>query len=242
MAGTSLSTNTKKCSICGEVKPASAEYFHPNKGGKYGLRGQCIPCRRARVRAQIKEPQNAMRRKLYQDEYIASGRNAERNRKWRKSNPLAAAASKKRWRLKNPDRDRETAQRWRDQNRDKVRAKQKRAYDKLRSSPEYVLRVRMRKRIRAMLTGKAASQRTEEILGYTRSDLVSHIERQFTKGMTWEALLRGDIHIDHIIPVSAFNVTGVDCPEFKACWALTNLRPMWAADNFKKQAQVLTLL
>jgi hypothetical protein len=50
--------------------------------------------------------------------------------------------------------------------------------------------------------------------------------------MSWENY--GKWHIDHRIPIDAFNFT---CPEdidFTQCWALRNLRPLWAVDNIKK--------
>lgn len=77
------------------------------------------------------------------------------------------------------------------------------------------------------------------MLGYTAEQLRDHIQRQFTKGMTWELMGR-EIHIDHIIPVAAFIKDGVTDP--KIIHALPNLRPMWARDNWKKSAEVLTLL
>jgi len=35
----------KKCSKCGEEKPATTEYFYRSKSGKYGLCGRCKTCR-----------------------------------------------------------------------------------------------------------------------------------------------------------------------------------------------------
>ena len=34
----------KKCTKCGEVKPANREFFHPRKDSKDGLRNQCKTC------------------------------------------------------------------------------------------------------------------------------------------------------------------------------------------------------
>ncbi|TSA54091.1 MAG: hypothetical protein D4R45_04465, partial [Planctomycetaceae bacterium] len=65
-------------------------------------------------------------------------------------------------------------------------------------------------------------------------ELKIHLEKQFTKGMTWEKYMNGEIHIDHIIPKSIFNITGLNSKGFKKAWALENLRPMWAKDNMKK--------
>jgi hypothetical protein len=44
-------------------------------------------------------------------------------------------------------------------------------------------------------------------------------------------------HIDHIIPKSAFAYESPDDPEFKACWTLTNLRPLWKKANQDKKAK-----
>jgi hypothetical protein len=79
-----------------------------------------------------------------------------------------------------------------------------------------------------------------DIIDYDMKELKIHLEKQFTKGMTWEKFVAGEIHIDHIIPLNMFDVD--DQRELKSCWALSNLRPMWARDNIKKGAQRLTLI
>ena len=241
MAADDINTPFKRCSVCSEEKPATTEFFHPNKGGKYGLRGQCIPCRRGTIREQIKRPEIASRRKAYHEAAVASGKYAEWKRNWRIANPESARESKRKHVAKFADRYRERALEWRNRNREKVRDQQGRAYRKEMSCPANVLKRRFRARLRAMLKG-IGSMRTEEILGYSKEQLAAHIQRQFTAGMTWEKLMAGEIHIDHIVPVSSFNISGVDCPEFRACWSLPNLRPMWAKDNQRKQAKIEQLL
>ena len=77
--------------------------------------------------------------------------------------------------------------------------------------------------------GVAALERT---LGYSYADLHRHLERQFTRGMTWERFRAGDIHIDHIRPLNTFDLN--DPREADAAWALSNLRPLWAADNLRR--------
>lgn len=94
--------------------------------------------------------------------------------------------------------------------------------------------------VRTALVNNSRSQTLERRLGYSVAELRAHIERQFTQGMTWEAYGTGRIHLDHIHPISSFDMS--DDAEFKACWALTNLRPMWAADNLKKRAKIETLI
>jgi len=84
------------------------------------------------------------------------------------------------------------------------------------------------------------STKVEQTLGYTIQELSQHLERQFTKRMTWDAFMRGEIHIDHIIPQSEFNLG--DDEEYRACWALPNLQPLWAKDNIAKSNKVMTMI
>lgn len=73
----------------------------------------------------------------------------------------------------------------------------------------------------------------ESLVGYTVEDLKRHIERQFLPGMSWAR--RSEIDIDHIVPLRCFKFDGPDHPEFRAAWALTNLRPLWKSANVRKQ-------
>lgn len=72
-----------------------------------------------------------------------------------------------------------------------------------------------------------------EKIGYSIEALKRHLEKQFLPGMTWENY--GKWHIDHIIPKAAFNIESVNDIDFKRCWALKNLRPLWAHDNCSKR-------
>lgn len=69
-------------------------------------------------------------------------------------------------------------------------------------------------------------------LGYSGEELHRHLESQFTDGMSWDNM--SDWHIDHIRPVASFNYTTTECEDFKKCWALSNLQPLWAEDNMSK--------
>ena len=71
-----------------------------------------------------------------------------------------------------------------------------------------------------------------DILGYSKEELKNHLEKQFTKDMTWQAFRNGDIHIDHIKPQSLFNLKDIN--DVKECWSLNNLQPLWAKDNIAK--------
>lgn len=227
----------KKCTKCGEEKPATTEYFHNNRGGKYGLRAVCIPCWRSYTRQLIKRPETAEKRKKYSAQYVESGRRAKAQREWRKKNPASAKASAVKWKSKNKEHIREMALKCRERNRSAYREKQRRADAKLQTQPYHVIKKRLKARLRQMLKGTVLGS-SEKLFGFTRDELLKHIEGRFTDGMSWEALIRGEIHIDHKRPVSSFNITSIDDPDFNICWGLDNLQPLWARDNYLKGAKI----
>lgn len=93
--------------------------------------------------------------------------------------------------------------------------------------------------IRGAIRKGGISNTVERELGYTIADLVQHLERQFTKNMDWAAFTAGKIHIDHIMPQASFDLQ--DDVEWRACWAMSNLQPLWAKDNLTKRDKVLSL-
>lgn len=92
---------------------------------------------------------------------------------------------------------------------------------------------------RGLVAGKSGKS-WRDLVDYSLEDLVRHLERQFLPGMSWEN--RSEWHIDHIVPKSSFEFSTADCDGFKAAWALTNLRPLWASDNVRKQAKQIYLI
>jgi len=81
------------------------------------------------------------------------------------------------------------------------------------------------------LTGRKKSTRTEPMLGYSKSDLVSHIEGLFSPEMNWGNY--GDYwEIDHINPVSKMIKNGIT--DMKIINALSNLQPLTVDENRAK--------
>ena len=110
--------------------------------------------------------------------------------------------------------------------------------DKLRiqKSPKRRIHHRMSTALYLSLKDKKNGKSWEDILGYSTDDLIKHIESMFADGMTWNNM--GQWHIDHIIPKSFFEFNSTEDVEFRYCWSLENLRPLWAKDNQEKSAKV----
>ena len=106
-----------------------------------------------------------------------------------------------------------------------------------RKDPIIKMNERMSNGIRSSLQSNNLSKRGkhwEDLIGYTSQDLKKHIESLFTDGMTWEKLGKGEIQIDHIIPISFFVYISTGDVEFRMCWSLENLQPLWTKDNLEK--------
>lgn len=79
---------------------------------------------------------------------------------------------------------------------------------------------------------KRYSYRWDDVLDYSASDFITHMESLFDDGMTWQHFFAGQIHIDHIKPISLFDLN--DIRQVKECFSLSNLQPLWAIDNIRK--------
>ncbi len=86
------------------------------------------------------------------------------------------------------------------------------------------------------LKEKKNGYKWEDLVGYTCEDLMTRLESQFKEGMSWDN--KGKWHIDHIIPRSHFHFNSPEDTEFKECWAISNLQPLWEKDNLTKSTRV----
>jgi hypothetical protein len=135
---------------------------------------------------------------------------------WRLNHPKAGTIAKNEWRKKNPEKQATLASKTR-----KAR----------RLDPKFRVLESISQSMRHYLRGKNGKTWTD-LVGYTPEQLRNHIEKRFKHGMSWENY--GKWHVDHIIPVTVFNFQTPDDIDFKKCWSLKNLRPLWAKENISK--------
>lgn len=213
---------------------------------------------------QKREAQKARQRARYaaNPEYYR-----ERARRWHEENRDRSRAKSAEWRTANPEKvkqanreayaaDKDAAKRryaeWKENNRDARAAYMQKwreenpdkasQYQANRArSVQFRLENAVRCRIWTGITrGSKRGRRTRDILPFSIDELTAHLERQFLPNMSWANY--GKWHIDHIIPLSAFNYSTPDDPDFLAAWSLNNLRPLWASDNLAKSSRRTLLL
>ena len=166
----------------------------------------------------------------------------ENSAKWKAENPEKANESSAKWRAENPD----YAVAWRAENPDyhddwraanprhhaEWRAANPEKVKKERSKPKNKLRNAVRTAFKRIGQNKPTD--TLNLLGCTWEEAKAHFERLFLEGMTWENHGRGEgkWQIDHIRPVASFK--GASEEELKRMNHISNLQPLWTADNLSK--------
>jgi len=94
-------------------------------------------------------------------------------------------------------------------------------------------------RLSDLIKNRIIGQRTVELLGCDKDTFLQHLESQFTEGMTWENYGLKGWHVDHIMPISSYDLTNED--EVKKACHYTNLQPLWWQDNLEKGDKVRIL-
>jgi hypothetical protein len=232
--------DTKKCNKCGQELPLDQFYRRKLKSGIIGHRPYCKSCGNiAATKWQKDNPEKT--------------RNA--NAKWYHNNSDKARAKSARWRKNNPERVKFTNKEWVRNNPDKKKAKDARNYRKniktIRASqakyikkrratdPYFKMVCNIRSAVGVALRDNTKSGHTVELLGCSIEYLRSYLETLFQSGMTWDNWGKYGWHIDHIIPLSYFDLS--DPEQQKRAWHYTNLRPLWATDNLKKNNKIIEI-
>lgn len=226
----------KTCTNCGINKDLSD--FHRASKAKDGLQNQCRECRNAEGREYAK---NNLHKRY------------EHRRKWLLANPEREKENKRLRRLRNKGTDKEEKRKiytqeerramylkrrqnseWVEKNRKRAREfqqeKRKNLYKRLESQ--------IRCRTAIAIKGGPKLGKYEQYIGCSTEDLKRHLENQFRSGMTWENWGRGGWHIDHVLPVSSFDLS--DPEQFFKAFHYTNLQPLWERENLSKGSKILT--
>lgn len=169
----------------------------------------CTECRNNKRREKYAE--NPQMYKDHRRKYYINNKEKviEREKNYRKNNPDKVKETQKNYNLRNPGR------------------KKKRRDNDL----DFRLRENLRTRVHHAIRGiTKKSDKTMNLIGCEIEFLKTHLEGLFQEGMCWDNY--GKWHIDHKKPCSLFDLTIES--EQKECFNYTNLQPLWAKDNLRK--------
>lgn len=208
--------SAKTCSGCGDSKPLDA--FSRDRSKPDGRATRCKSCK------------SSASARHYAD-------NAERIKErvrasWR-MNRTARTATARKWAQRNPEKMAEYRNKWRSTNRDAERAAYAAWQAERMGSGYFRLTRSVARGVWGALRRGKSGRKWQELVGYSVDDLRSHLEAKFAEGMTWENYGSG-WHVDHVRPIASFDFVARGDEAVRECWALSNLQPLWAADNLRK--------
>jgi len=115
--------------------------------------------------------------------------------------------------------------------------------DKLKTDILFRMGENIRSRVRLALKNNQKSGSAIKDLGCSMGDLKLYLEVKFypnaktNENMTWDNYGFYGWHIDHIVPLSSFDLTNRE-QFLKACH-YTNLQPLWAKENIIKRNKII---
>lgn len=162
---------------------------------------------------------------------------------YRANNPERVAATKDAWRKANPDKIKAITARYYNSHREEIRAYalSRPSYsetDKVRhrerwdNDPQYKLRSNLRCRMNGAIKGGHKGGSAVRDLGCSIDFLKTRLESMWLPGMSWENWKLDGWHLDHILPLSKFDLT--DPAQVKIACHYSNLQPLWWRDNITK--------
>ena len=145
----------------------------------------------------------------------------DRKRRWTKDNPKKVKCSKQKYYSNNKDKE---------LHRNNIYTKRRKKSDVV-----YKLSCISRSRLNEFLKIKKITKKnnTFNYVGCTPIFLKKYLEDQFVEGMSWDN--HGKWHIDHIIPLASAETED----DIYRLSHYTNLQPLWAEDNWKKNINIL---
>ena len=155
----------------------------------------------------------------------------EKQREKYKENPQAFKERKERYVSSHTEEVKEARHRYKVENRKELAEYET---NRRRSDPVYRFKSSFSGLIRGYIRkkGYTGNKKLWEIVGCDFDFFLSRIQSQFEDGMTMENYGHGEgkWNIDHIIPIS----TAQNDEDIERLNHYTNLRPMWATDNYRR--------
>jgi hypothetical protein len=111
-----------------------------------------------------------------------------------------------------------------------------RHFNRLKTDINYKLANDLRTRLYHALKDNQKSGSAVKDLGCSIPEFKTYLESKFQEGMSWKNWGVYGWHIDHIIPISSFNLQ--NRKEFLKANHYTNLQPMWAEENIRKNNKI----
>lgn len=227
---------TKQCSRCGLPKPVTE--FHKRADRPIGIQSHCKSCQTNRKQGYLVTPTGKAKEMAHNKSYYWSNRDKalRENAAWCKIHKNERQLWHRHYAQVNAVRMRIVRQK-----RDKQHPETARDYQRNRYQTDlkYRLNCLMSSGVRRSLGAMKNGYHWESLVDYTLDELIRHLKSTLPDEFTWDDYINGaTLHIDHIVPMSAFNFETANDTDFKRCWSLDNLRLIPAETNRAKGARL----
>jgi hypothetical protein len=227
------------CRVC--TKKSKSKYYSLNKER---LIKQSVDYQRndSKSKERKKKYAQSERGKEFSKEYRIKNREAlNKKAKDRIHNNPISAQLKKEAQRRYVEKNRQEINR-KERIRVKIRNKEKeilykkKTYEKYKNDPYWKLVHYSRIRMNSIISKETKQFKIKDMVLYSKEEFISHIESLFDKKMNWGNHGKKGWHIDHIKPISSFDLNNIE--ECIECWSLKNLQPLWWSDNLSKGSKL----
>jgi 5-methylcytosine-specific restriction endonuclease McrA len=140
---------------------------------------------------------------------------------------------------KRKEKENECSKKYYYNNKERIKARQKEQREMNSPKLRFNFNRKIRSGIAKSLKGNKNGKHWEDLVGYTLEELINHLKKTMPEGYTWQDYLEHKLHIDHIVPISAFNFNKPKHIDFKNCWSLDNLRLLPMKENLSKGNRIM---
>lgn len=202
----------KYCNKCKKNK--LVKYFHKSKAQNDGYVSLCKNCK-----------------SIYRKNFYIKNRKKElsNNKIYRLKNKQFIKDIDKIYYIKNFKKIKQYKKLWTKKNRKRINNNHR---QRIKIDVIYKITRVLRSRFYRAFKNEYKGGLAIKYLGCSIKDLKTHLETKFKDNMSWKNYGLKGWHIDHIKPLSKFDLTKTS--EIKKACHYTNLQPLWAFDNLSK--------
>jgi hypothetical protein len=217
-------TLSKWCCSCKNMRPA--ERFSPDKRGKYGVGSTCKDCTSLKNSKEwyAKHPRKPIPKEGFKFcskcgvekpilEYQLNTKSPDGHR------PSCKECDAKTNKIKSSRLETKTK-------------RKKRQAERVSTDVQFKLAKNLRSRMGTAIKRVFKAGSAVRDCGCSMEFLRNYLEAKFLPGMAWENWGVKGWHIDHIIPLDAFDLTNRE--QFLTACHYTNLQPLWWQENLSK--------
>ncbi len=228
-----------ECSKCDKEKSKNDFY---KRSTPYGYDSYCKSCRKI-IRRQWaeKNKQNIIQyNKKYNNEHVEeilqnrkeyskTAKEKLRKKQYNQGHKEEASIYQKQWYLNNKEKKNKQGRDNYQKNKEQIN---KRRLERQKNNINAKIASNLRGRINKTIIGNYKAGSAVNDLGCPIGFFKCYIEQRFQVGMTWDNYGRYGWHLDHIKPLSLFDLTNKE--QFLQACHYTNYQPLWWKQNISK--------